>query len=397
MAAPIPPKTPRYLHHKPSDRAYVRINGRFTYLGKYGSVESHEAYAEIVSRILVGRPAAAVGDPGGEGPAISVRELADRYIAHARSYYFKNGKQTNEAPMVATACKRAAEIFGDLPAKEFGPLCLEAVRDRLVGLGLSRSYTNGSINRIRRMFRWAGSKELVPASVPHGLSLVPGLKKGRTAARETAAVLPVADDLVEKTIAELPEVVADMVRLQRASGMRPGEVISLRPADLDRSGDVWVYRPASHKSEHHDRERVVYLGPKAQAVLLRYLARDSQTFCFRPCDSESKRRAGQHAARTTPLSCGNRPGSNRSSSPLRPPGQQYAKDSYRQAIHRACKRAGVAKWSPNQLRHTAATEARAEFGLDGAQLILGHAHAKTTEIYAEKDDKAGREIARRLG
>ncbi len=391
---PKPPRVPSYCHHKPSDRAFCKVAGRFIYLGPYGSEASRAAYAQVVERVLSGRTKAAPTDQPAE---LSVRELADRYIAHAEAYYVKNGKQTNEAAMVATACNRAAEIFGDLPAREFGPLCLETVCDRLVGLGLSRSYTNGSINRIRRMFRWAGSKELVPASVPHGLSLVPGLKKGRTAARETAAVLPVADDLVDKTLAELPEVVADMVRLQRASGMRPGEVISLRPADLDRSGDVWVYRPASHKSEHHDRERVVYLGPKAQAVLLRYLARDSQTFCFRPCDSESKRRAGQHATRTTPLSCGNRPGSNRSSSPLRPPGQQYAKDSYRQAIHRACKRAGVAKWSPNQLRHTAATEARAEFGLDGAQLILGHAHAKTTEIYAEKSEATGREIARRLG
>jgi len=37
--------------------------------------------------------------------------------------------------------------------------------------------------------------------------------------------------------------------------------------DLDRSSEVWCCRPATHKTEHHGRERVVFIGPKGQAVL----------------------------------------------------------------------------------------------------------------------------------
>ena len=73
-----------------------------------------------------------------------------------------------------------------------------------------------------------------------------------------------------------------MVRLQRLTGMRPEEVCMVRPVNLNREANVWLYRPASHKTEHHGRDRVVPIGPKAQGVLLRYLARDAETHCFRP-------------------------------------------------------------------------------------------------------------------
>ncbi len=42
-------------------------------------------------------------------------------------------------------------------------------------------------------------------------------------------------------------------------------------------------------------------------------------------------------------------------------------------------------WHPNQLRHTAATDIRAEFGIEAAQVLLGHSSANMTEIYAERD------------
>ena len=40
------------------------------------------------------------------------------------------------------------------------------------------------------------------------------------------------------------------------------------------------------------------------------------------------------------------------------------------------------RWSPNRLRHAAATEIRREVGLEEAQIILGHSRADVTQIYA---------------
>ena len=54
-------------------------------------------------------------------------------------------------------------------------------------------------------------------------------------------------------------------------------------------------------------------------------------------------------------------------------------------------------WSPNQLRHTAATEIRKHHGLEAAQVILGHSQANVTQVYAERDLAKGLEVAKQIG
>ena len=56
----------------------------------------------------------------------------------------------------------------------------------------------------------------------------------------------------------------------------------------------------------------------------------------------------------------------------RRPGLKYTRHSYRVAVQRACKRAGIEPWSPRQLRHTRATAIRKAFGLEAAKAVLGH-------------------------
>lgn len=187
-------------------------------------------------------------------------------------------------------------LFGDAPVTAFGPLAVAAVRDRLFADGLARSTINGAVRRIRRAFRWAASRELVPAGVPEALANVDGLRAGRTPAWEAKPAVPVDDAVVEAMLGHLPEALADMFRVQRLTGMRPGEVCSLRACDLDRSRDFLAFRPGSHKTEHHGRQRAIFIGPKGQAVLLRYLARDAEASCVRPCDSDGTRPTKEYRA-----------------------------------------------------------------------------------------------------
>jgi integrase len=208
--------------------------------------------------------------------------------------------------------------------------------------------------------------------------------------------VPVSDDVVDAMLPHLTQVVADMVRFERATGARPSEVCILRPLDVERSGEVWEYRPSSHKTEHRGRERVVYIGPRAQAVLRPYLLRPADAYCFSPAEAVKQHRARRRASRKskpTPSQLRRK----RKAKPKRAPGERYTKDSYRVAVQRACRRAGVEVWSPNQLRHSAGTQARAVFGLEGAQVMLGHAKADVTQIYAERDRKLATEVARRIG
>src|SRR5439155_564319 len=54
------------------------------------------------------------------------------------------------------------------------------------------------------------------------------------------------------------------------------------------------------------------------------------------------------------------------------------------------------RWQPNQLRHTYATEVRRTYGLEAAQVLLGHSKADTTETYAGKTrDSGGLSVLRR--
>lgn len=387
-------RIPKYRHHKPTGQALVEIRGRRIYLGRHGTEESREKYRRIIAQFVTGEGEISAVEPKAE---LTVNEVILRYFRFAETYYVKHEKPTDEVAALRAILKRLRSLYGHTPVSGFGPKAFKILRDSLILEGLSRKYINDCMARVRRIFRWAAAEELVPASIYQALASVPGLRRGRSKARETKRILPVSAERIEAILPELPEVVADMVRMQRLTGMRPAEVCILRPCDIDRTGEVWRFVPESHKTEHFGRERVIFIGPKAQEVLLRYLARDSQAYCFRPCDSEAKRRAEAHAERKTPLEYGNRPGTNRKGNSKRKPGEKYNTNSYRKAIHRACDKSGVKRWSPNRLRHAAATEIRREYGLEAAQIILGHSAADITQVYAERDLFKGLKVAKEIG
>ena len=109
-------------------------------------------------------------------------------------------------------------------AKDIGPKRLKLIRKDMLAKDWGRKYINDQVGRIVRLFRWAASDELIPASVSDALKTVEGLRKGRTKATESKPVRPVDDPLVEATLPHLPAVVADMVRFQRLTGCRPGKL-----------------------------------------------------------------------------------------------------------------------------------------------------------------------------
>lgn len=59
---------------------------------------------------------------------------------------------------------------------------------------------------------------------------------------EAPKVTTVEDARVEAVVTKLSPIVADMVRFQRATGARPGEVCNLKPSNVDRSGDMGSQR-----------------------------------------------------------------------------------------------------------------------------------------------------------
>lgn len=385
----MPCPSPKYCKQRLRDLAYVTLGGQRFYLGKYGTRASKREYDRLIEEWLAnGRRV----QPLNAG--ISVAELCLAYWQFAKGHYRKNRKPTDQLATVKITLRWLKELHRDSSADKFGPLAVKGIQDRMVERDGTRQYANLHTANLRQVFKWAAGNELIDAPVYERVRLAGGLQKGRTESREKPPVLPVPDSDIEATVPRMSSVVADMVRLQRLTGMRPAEVTTLRPCDVDRSDEIWTYTPESHKAEHHGRERVVPIGPKGQAVLLKYLLRDPQTFCFYPRDAVKERYAKSAANRRTPLSCGRRPGTNRGRQPKRKARERYDTNSYRRAVHRACKKAGVDKSSPNRLRHTAATEIRRKNGLEA---VLGHSQAFVTQMYAERDFGLAKKVAACIG
>ena len=167
----------------------------------------------------------------------------------------------------------------------------------MIESGRCRRLINQDVHRVRAMFRWAAGEELYPGQALASLAAVEALERGRTSARERPPIAPVAESVVLATLPHLSPQVAAMVRLQLLTAARPGEVCAIRPIDLDRSDAAcWIYRPGSHKTEHHGRDRVVVIGPRAQEVLRPWLERDPASYCFCPAEVIADREAARKPA-----------------------------------------------------------------------------------------------------
>lgn len=152
--------------------------------------------------------------------------------------------------------------------------------------------------------KWAVSDEIVAPTVLLGLQTVLPLKRGRTSARETEPVCPAPLARIEAVRPYVPEPIWGLIQFQLFTGAQPSEALQLRACDLNTTGDIWEYRPASRKTEHHSRQRVILIGRRAQEALRPFLTTDLRAFVFHPLGS-----------------AGARP---------------YRRDSYRLAIVRGC-------------------------------------------------------------
>ena len=290
-------KLPSYRLHRKSGQAVVTLNGRDHYLGRHGTEESRRAYEQTMAQWLAShgqlphRPVqsqSSISDKAAapESAVVSIDALFVAYWNFAKVYYVKNGRPTSSLSNIKAAYRFVHRLYGNMPPESFGPLALKAVRQTMIDAGLSRTTINDYVDDIRRLFKWATENEFVNLSLHHGLRAVSGLKRKRSQARETMAVGPISSHIVEATIPYVSKQIAAMLQLQALAGMRPEEVCMMRGADLDTSDTVWSYTPESHKTEHHERQRVVFLGPRAQGVLQPFLKHDLSAYLFSPADAE---------------------------------------------------------------------------------------------------------------
>jgi integrase len=391
--------------HFPSFRRHVGGQGVVTvrligggrkdiYCGPFGTVEAKREYKRILA-ILDAND----GKFPEAGPGITINEALLLYLRRFAEKYYTPG--TSSIATVKRVIRTLRQMYGPEPTASFGPKALRLVMEKWVSEGLARRSVNKMAGVVKRAWRWMVAEELLPAECRDRLLAVEGLRLGRTLARDNPPIRPAILADVETVLPFMPPVVADLVRLQLLTAARGGELLGMKAADIDRSGEIWVFRPPSHKGSWRGKGRSIFVGFEGQRILAPYLLRAGDGFLFSPARSEADRIAERSADRKTPRWKSHmrrneekRVGDDRA----RPPRDTYDSRSYYRAVRRACEKAGVSMFRPHQLRHAAVLKIRTTLGLEFARACAGHSVAGMTEHYSRSHDEGlAAEAARKIG
>ena len=166
---PLGNRVPKYRKHKQSGQAIVTINGRDHLLGPHGTKASTLEYDRLITEWLSSGRSTAYGVPE---HIDSVTELVVDYVEYVKVYYGTG--PNSELHRVTRVLRPVRELYGRTSAAAFGVLAFEAVRQKFLDEGLSRSFINASMRRITRVFKWAASKGRIPPDVPLALTMVSG-------------------------------------------------------------------------------------------------------------------------------------------------------------------------------------------------------------------------------
>src|SRR5690606_6321193 len=150
------------------------------------------------------------------------------------------------------------------PVDAFGPAELRAwsrwlatLRSEDGSLRYNRTSIRHFLGCVRRIWKWGVEARGGSAERWQSLRAVGPPKPGE--AREPKKVLPADPASVAAVLPHLPPVPRAVVQLLRTTAARPTEILTMRPADLDTSGDIWWHRPPRHKNTHRGKTRAIPL------------------------------------------------------------------------------------------------------------------------------------------
>jgi integrase len=374
-------RVPKYALHKASGRAFCKIDGQYHYLGKHGSPESLQAYAAIIFE-RTGKAPPPIADPKN----LTIPGLISAFLSRNQAEYAPGSREPKQ---FTHALLPLARVCKSVRAADFQAHHLDSVRKAMAnGSWLTaeekaayakrkravcwcREVINRRVARIKLMFKRCELWGLVPPGTHARLSVITG---SSTKALPSPDTEPASWGDVKRLAVflsrpgkgrhkERAKRLAALLLTLWWSGARPGEIRIMRAGDVDRSGEVWIYRPETHKNAWRGQTREIALGPKCQAVLKSLMGDDPTAYLF-----PSRRGPGP-----------------------------YSEWGLSNAIRKAGRAAGITLHA-YQLRHAGKRRIETEHGEAAAKAFLGQESLESTRKYARTHDAAlARKVARTAG
>lgn len=356
-------RIPKLGRHS-SGQARVTLNGKPFYVGLWGTLDAQKNYADLLAKWEANNRQPLTPTPTCVQTR-KVRDLLDDYSTWLDSTrrYQKEGKPTSQRRLAKLALNEFAEHCGSVFATKLSDVLLRQHRDKLEARPELARYTiNKKIGHVRNALRWARDRGMLTRDQWLGIAEIRPLSRhecgGREGRKSKRAVSP---EDVEKVAQKAGPLVARMLRVQAAVGMRPGEVCAMRwcdlstePVDVDGT-PCTIYTVAHPKNEHHGKAPTTYALPPRVVELL-----------------------------GTPTA----PGAYVFPSPQKT-GRGFFRGAYCNALARACVLANVPHFSPHELRHSFLTRAAAKFGVVAASAAANHSSTQITAGYVHADRIAG--------
>lgn len=183
--------------------------------------------------------------------------LADTYIP-VRSMDMRHPEQQVDRTLKAYPMLAAMEL-GDITKHD-----VETCRAERMKGGVSKSTLNRELGCLKGMFRLAVERELLPANPTDGIKF---FKSDNSHIRFLSDA---EEKRLYKTLLLMPEYVQDIVVLALNTGMRRGEIMALRPSQIDLERRFITLKGDGTKS---GKTRHIPLNDKSTHVLKRALGR----------------------------------------------------------------------------------------------------------------------------
>ncbi|GHT28891.1 integrase [Planctomycetales bacterium] len=260
----------------------------------------------------------------------------------------------------------------------FKPGYLIWYKRSLIEQGYAKSQVKRYIKVVKQVFSWAatprydeGTWDILPTMV--SASLIAEMKMIKVTdadnCRENPLRLDVAYEYIQAVMDYVSPIIEAMMRVQYLTGMRPGEVCTMKVGDIKKTkaefgnhyrlwdGENWLYVAAEHKTKKYIGERQFAIAMEEQEILEPYLAgKSASDFVF---SKTSKRGFGK----------------------------PFTTDEYGRYIKRTIEKYELEKFTAHQIKHSAVSDTSEKHNRDKARALAGHTSETMTARYDHSDDK----------